>query len=57
MPAGAAAEAYKATADPSEPDNFRYFATNVNGSIFEHTSTLTAAMPEVGEPGVGHLLR
>jgi hypothetical protein len=25
--------------------------------IFEHTSTLWADMPEVGEPAVGHILR
>lgn len=54
---GEAAQAYKATADPTDATNFRHFAINVNGSIFEHTGTLTVAMPEVGDPPVGHLLR
>ena len=54
---GAAAQAWKASADPTDSDNFRYFATNVNGSIFEHSSSLMRPMPEVGEPGVGRVLR
>lgn len=54
--AGEAAQVYRATADPTDADNFRNFATNVNGSIFEHTTSLAATMPEVGEPGVGHVL-
>lgn len=54
---GEAAQAWLATADPTDADNARHFATNVNGSIFEHTSTLSGIMPEVGEPAAGHLLR
>ena len=38
-------------------ENRRYFGTNVNGSIWEHSATLSAALPEVGEPPIGHLLR
>ena len=34
----------------------RFFATNANGMIYEHTSSLFASMPEVGEPPVGHPL-
>lgn len=57
LPLGETAQAWLAIADPNEADNFRHFATNVNGSIFEHTSTLDGIMPEVGEPAAGHLLR
>lgn len=54
---GATGQAYKATADALEPGNSRFFAINANGQIFEHTASLVADMPEVGEPLVGHLLR
>jgi len=54
---GLAGQAFKAAADPTEPTNARFFATNANGQIFEHTSSLFAAMPEVGEPVVGHVLK
>lgn len=53
---GGTARGFKAGADPIEPNNARFFATNANGQIFEHTSTLFAAMPEVGEPAPGHVL-
>jgi type II secretory pathway pseudopilin PulG len=57
-PLGAAGQAYKAGADPADPaTNFRYFATNANGVIFEDTVTLFPTMPEVGEPASGFLLR
>lgn len=55
---GEAGQAYKAGADPTNPaDNFRFFATNANASIFEDVLTLFPMMPEVGEPASGHLLR
>jgi type II secretory pathway pseudopilin PulG len=55
---GEAGQAYKAAADPAgEPVNKRFFATNANGLIFEHTSSMYGAMPEVGEPPVGGLLK
>lgn len=54
---GEATQAWLAIADPTDADNSRFFATNVNGSIFEHTTTLDGVMPEVGEPAAGHLLR
>jgi len=54
---GEAAQGWMAYADPTSPDNTRYFATNVNGSIWEHTGTLSATMPEVGEPQAGHVLK
>jgi type II secretory pathway pseudopilin PulG len=52
-----AGQAYKAGANPTEAGNTRFFAINANGQIFEHSSDLYAGMPEVGEPGVGHVLR
>ena len=57
LAAGETAQGFKASADPNEPDNKRYFATNANGSIWEHTDTLWAEIPETGEPVVGHVLR
>jgi type II secretory pathway pseudopilin PulG len=54
---GEAAQAYKAAADPVEAMNRRYFAVNSNAQIFEHTSSLWAAMPEVGDPPIGSPLQ
>jgi type IV pilus assembly protein PilA len=54
---GQTGQGFKAAADPSEPGNPRFFATNANTQIFEHTSTLFAVMPEIGEPALGHPLR
>ena len=55
--AGDAAQAYKAGADPSEPTNWRFFAINASGTIYEDNASLYAAMPEVGEPAAGHVFR
>jgi hypothetical protein len=53
----ATGQGFAAAADPAyEPYN-RYFATNANGQIFEHTATLWGAMPEMGEPAAGTLLK
>ena len=54
---GAGSQGYKAGADPTEPGNPRYFATNANAQIWEDTATLFAAIPETGEPPTGHPLR
>jgi len=54
---GAAGQAFKAAADPVEPQNTRFFATNANAQIWEDSVSLYAAMPEVGDPAVGHVLR
>jgi type IV pilus assembly protein PilA len=56
LAAGSGAPGFKAAADPVVPSNGRYFATNSNASIYEHTATLWVAMPEVGLPPVGHPL-
>jgi type IV pilus assembly protein PilA len=53
---GEAAQGFKAGADPSEPGNLRFFATNSNGTIFEDIASLFVGMPEVGEPPAGHVL-
>lgn len=34
----------------------RFFATNANGQLYEHTATLYAAMPQQGTPALGHVL-
>jgi len=54
---GLAGQGFKAAADPTEPLNLRFFATNSNGVIFEDVATLWGGMPEVGEPPSGHTLR
>jgi type II secretory pathway pseudopilin PulG len=52
-----AAQGFIASADPAEPTNPRYFATNASGTIYEHTVSMSGVMPEVGEPPVGVVLR
>lgn len=55
--AGAAAQGWRAGADPTTSGAFRFFAVNSNGTIYEHTSEIFTSMPEVGTPAVGRLLR
>jgi type IV pilus assembly protein PilA len=50
---GQAAQSFKAGADAIESGNSRFFASNVGQTIWEDTSTLYAAMPEVGSPLAG----
>lgn len=58
LAAGAAAQAFKAAGDPADPsENARFFATNANNQLWEDTSSMFAAMPEVGDPATGHVLR
>src|SRR5262245_13225679 len=52
-----AAQGFRAAADPTEPNNTRFFATNASSFIYEHTASLFATMPEVGESSVGIPLR
>ncbi len=54
---GEAAQAFKAGADPTEPTNPRFFATNANGTIFEDVNSMFAGMPEIGQPASGHPYR
>lgn len=53
---GATGQGFVATADPTQTDNTRFFATNSNAMIFEHNATLNGVMPELGEPAAGHPL-
>jgi type II secretory pathway pseudopilin PulG len=57
LAAGEAGQGYRAAADPAEPANPRFFGTNANGVIYEHTATLFATMPEVGTSPVGQPIR
>jgi type II secretory pathway pseudopilin PulG len=54
--AGLAGQGFIAGADPSQPGNPRFFATNANNIIYEHTATLFAVMPETGPPPVGQMI-
>ena len=56
LAAGLAAQAYKAAADPTEPTNVRFFATNATGQLWEDVTTLWGAMPEVDPPAQGHIV-
>jgi type IV pilus assembly protein PilA len=51
------AQGFRAAADPIGIGNTRFFANNAGGSIYEHTVTLFADMPELGEPIDGRVLR
>ena len=53
---GEAAQGWRATADPTSPENARFFGTNVNGSVWQHNQSLSS-IPEVGEPSVGEVLK
>ena len=57
LPAGEAGQAFRAVADSIEPNNLRFFGTNANGQLWEHTATLWDDMPEAGEPPIGALLK
>jgi type IV pilus assembly protein PilA len=50
--AGAALQSYKTGADAIAGAS-RFFASNVSNTIYQHTASLYATMPETGAPGVG----
>jgi type II secretory pathway pseudopilin PulG len=54
---GLTGRGYRAAADPTEPTNTRFFATNAQTTVWEDTATLFAGMPEVGEPASGHPIK
>jgi len=54
---GLAGQGFRAAADANDSTNQRFFAINSNGLIYEHTSSLFAAMPEIADPPTGHPLR
>ncbi|HET9832463.1 MAG TPA: hypothetical protein VFP91_12160 [Vicinamibacterales bacterium] len=49
--------AFKAGADPMDPNNQRFFAINAGNTIWEDSASLFPAMPEAGEPASGSPLR
>jgi type II secretory pathway pseudopilin PulG len=54
MAAGAAAPGYSASADPLDPlGNPHFYATNADGTIYMHDSSMASTMPESGPPPVG----
>jgi len=57
LAAASTSKGYKVGADPGVPTNYRYFATNVDETIYEDSSTFFAAMPEQGAPPVGQPLQ
>jgi type IV pilus assembly protein PilA len=56
LPGGTAGQGFAAAADPVEPNNPRFFATNANNVIYEYTASLFSVMPEVGPPPVGQMI-
>ena len=51
---GRAAPGYVALGDPLDPLAVpRFFGTNADGLIYEHSATLTGVMPEAGHPASG----
>jgi prepilin-type N-terminal cleavage/methylation domain-containing protein len=56
---GETASGYAAIADTMDPGaaTTRYFGTNTDGVIYEHTATLAPIMPEGGAPSAGRILR
>lgn len=51
---GYSATGYAVSADPLDPAGNPYFyGSNADGTIYQHTSTLSAVMPESGKPPVG----
>jgi type II secretory pathway pseudopilin PulG len=54
--AGLAGQGFFAGADPTEPTNPRYFATNASNIIYEDATSMYATMPETGAPPSGHMI-
>jgi prepilin-type N-terminal cleavage/methylation domain-containing protein len=57
--AGQSAPGYAVVADSLDPAGAipRFFGSNADGLIYEHTKSLAATMPESGAPGVGHPIK
>jgi type II secretory pathway pseudopilin PulG len=53
---GVAGQGFAAAADPTEPTNPRFFATNASNIIYEHTASMFGVMPETGAPPVGQMV-
>jgi hypothetical protein len=48
-----AAPGYAVVADPLDPAGARFFGSNSDGVIYQHTASLAATMPETGGPPAG----
>lgn len=59
LPAGATTAGYAAIADTLNPTAAapKFFGTNTDGLVYEHTGTLSLTMPESGAPAAGTLLK
>jgi hypothetical protein len=54
LPAGAAASGYAVVGDPLDTSPpARFLGSNADGTVYEHTATLSAIMPETGAPAQG----
>lgn len=53
---GATGAAYALVADPLAGEG-RFFGTNADGVIYEHTASLAATMPETGPPPAGNPIK
>jgi len=51
--AGVAAPGYAVVADALDPQNTRFFGSNADGVLYEHTLSLARSMPESGPPAAG----
>ena len=56
FPAGTTGLAFKTAADPLDPNNLRYFASNAQNVIWEDSASLWAGMPETSDPASGHAI-
>jgi hypothetical protein len=50
---GQAAPGYAVVGDPLDLSVARFFGTNSDGVIYQHSATLSATMPESGGPPAG----
>jgi type II secretory pathway pseudopilin PulG len=50
---GATGRGYRAAAEPLEPTNPRFFATNANSTIWEDTTSMFAVIGEYSDPASG----
>ena len=51
--AGVASPGYAVVADSLDPQNNRFFGSNADGVLYEHTLSLAKSMPESGPPPAG----
>ena len=57
-PAGSVAPGYALIADPLDAvGNPHFYGSNADGTIYQHTATLTGWMPESGPPGAGTVVK